>query len=556
MKKKSSKKYIIFIVIFIILVGILPENISLIISLGIVSIILSPIIIRFFGKKDNEEKENVQQAKIVLKSEEELEEYMKNPSVFAKKTNENFEDDKNIYIENTYKRPNLSLLKLGTEKNIDTNEISNTAKNIEATFNSFNIKSNVVEVHIGPNQTQYELNIERGVKLDKISNLRKELCFATGDENLTLELPIPGKNTIGITITNKTSNKVILRNLIKNIKEKNDLILPLGYDINGEEYLKLSEEKSFMVTGTVGSGKSIFLHNIILSILYSKKPEEVKLVLIDPKKSEFNYYREIPHLLTPIVTTPKSSLALLNKVVDDINNRCEKLKQDKSKNIESYNNKIEENSQVGMQKMPYILIIIDELSELLFFDKKHILELISKITSMSRTTGIYIIAAFNQPYLIDKDLLDALPVIASFNMSESPFTAKIGLSTEYKNLCKGEMIFKSQKENVTKRIQVPYVSDEEIRNITNDIKGKNGKPKLEKVKENNVRKFTCKDGLYDEVLNYAMRMGEINASLIQRKFNLGYNRAYRIMEQFEENGVVGPGKGSKPRKVLIMQEKQ
>ena len=301
---------------------------------------------------------------------------------------------------------------------------------------------------------------------------------------------------------------------------------------------------------------------MLITFLYTKTPEELKIILIDPKKVEFSNYNDIPHLLTPVVTNINNAFRILEKLIVEIEDRCDKFNNIKVKNIQKYNELIEEklkkDSKSELNKMPYILVVIDELSNLLFVDKTKFIELITKISSMSRTTGIYLIATTNQPYAVEKELKEALHSTISFSLTESLYATKVGILDANKLLGPGEMIYRTQNSNKQLRIQAPYISDEQIENILNNIKEKNGISNYSnKYKETIYRETinnNSKDTLYDEILNYAIRMGQISASLIQRKYSIGYNRAARIMDQFEEQGIVGPANGSKPRDVLIKLE--
>ena len=525
-------------------------------SISVIIIIMSPLIIPAIYKEKEEkiENENVR----VIKSIEDIE---KELSEKKKVNNDNYTK---IYKQSKYKKPPFSLLETKEkEPLIDTWNIESTKERINTVFIEHKIPAVVDKINMGPNFTQYEIKLEKNVRLDKIVNIKKELSFASGDTDAIIEIPIPGKNTIGITVKNKEHFKVYLETLLKNIKETDELSFPLGFNMIGEDiYSSLQKENSFLITGTVGTGKSMFLNDMLITFLYTKTPEELKIILIDPKKVEFSNYNDIPHLLTPVVTNINNAFRILEKLIVEIEDRCDKFNNIKVKNIQKYNELIEEklkkDSKSELNKMPYILVVIDELSNLLFVDKTKFIELITKISSMSRTTGIYLIATTNQPYAVEKELKEALHSTISFSLTESLYATKVGILDANKLLGPGEMIYRTQNSNKQLRIQAPYISDEQIENILNNIKEKNGISNYSnKYKETIYRETinnNSKDTLYDEILNYAIRMGQISASLIQRKYSIGYNRAARIMEQFEEQGIVGPANGSKPRDVLIKLE--
>ena len=525
-------------------------------SISVIIIIMSPLIIPAIYKEKEEkiENENVR----VIKSIEDIE---KELSEKKKVNNDNYTK---IYKQSKYKKPPFSLLETKEkEPLIDTWSIESTKERINTVFTEHKIPAVVDKINMGPNFTQYEIKLEKNVRLDKIVNIKKELSFASGDTDAIIEIPIPGKNTIGITVKNKEHFKVYLETLLKNIKETDELSFPLGFNMIGEDiYSSLQKENSFLITGTVGTGKSMFLNDMLITFLYTKTPEELKMILIDPKKVEFSNYNDIPYLLTPVVTNINNAFRILEKLIVEIEDRCDKFNNIKVKNIQKYNELIEEklkkDSKSELNKMPYILVVIDELSNLLFVDKTKFIELITKISSMSRTTGIYLIATTNQPYAVEKELKEALHSTISFSLTESLYATKVGILDANKLLGPGEMIYRTQNSNKQLRIQAPYISDEQIENILNNIKEKNGISNYSnKYKETIYREMinnNSKDTLYDEILNYAIRMGQISASLIQRKYSIGYNRAARIMEQFEEQGIVGPANGSKPRDVLIKLE--
>lgn len=522
-------------------------------SISVIIIIMSPLIIPAIYKEKEEkiENENVR----VIKSIEDIE---KELSEKKKVNNDNYTK---IYEQSKYKKPPFSLIE-NKEKEplVDTEDIESTKERINTVFIEHKIPAEVDKINMGPNFTQYEIKLEKNVRLDKIVNIKKELSFASGDTDAIIEIPIPGKNTIGITVKNKEHFKVYLETLLKNIKETDELSFPLGFNMIGEDiYSSLQKENSFLITGTVGTGKSMFLNDMLITFLYTKTPEELKMILIDPKKIEFSNYNDIPHLLTPVVTNINNAFRTLEKLIVETESRCDTFNSLKVKNIQKYNKLIEEKEPKSeLNKMPYILVVIDELSNLLFVDKTKFIELITKISSMSRTTGIYLIATTNQPYAVEKELKEALHSTISFSLTESLYATKIGILDANKLLGPGEMIYRTQNSNKQLRIQAPYISDEQIENILNNIKEKNGISNYSnKYKETTYKETinnNSKDVLYDEILNYAIRMGQISASIIQRKYMIGYNRAARIMDQFEEQGIVGPANGSKPRDVLIKLE--
>ena len=591
MNDKISLKEMIILGVCILLFGLMTDNTLQSTSIGILIILLSPIIVPLLNK-DRENKRNeilynkTKEDNKIEKNKEsdELNNHKDNNKLYdnknnnteninindidnSNKRNTSHQNNQNFYTPNSYKKPVISLLKnISGNRVMSPDKILEVTKNIEAMFNEYKVNGKVVEVHVGPNFTQYEIEIPKNTKLDKIMNMRKDLLFASGDDNAIFDIPIKGKSTIGITVKNLKQEKVnfkdLLEELIKNKEFKNNLSFPLGRDsvLGTSQFTTLQNENSFLITGTIGTGKSIFLNDMLMNFLYTKTPEELKFILIDPKKVEFINYNDIPHLMVPVVTDLKKSFSVLQKILVEIDDRCESFKNSKTKNIQSYNEYVEKelkkNPNCGLNKMFYILIVIDELSDLMFYGKKEMIEFINKISSMSRMTGIYLIASTNQPYAVEKELMEVLHTTISFSLTESMYATKVGMLDADKLLGPGEMIYKSVNNNEAKRIQSPYISDEEIVNVLNYIKENNGKPKTLNTPEKSNNDNNQKDVLYDEILNYAIRMGQISASLIQRKYSIGYNRAARIMDQFEEQGIVGPANGSKPREVLIKLERR
>lgn len=305
-------------------------------SISVIIIIMSPLIIPAIYKEKEEkiENENVR----VIKSIEDIE---KELSEKKKVNNDNYTK---IYEQSKYKKPPFSLIE-NKEKEplVDTEDIESTKERINTVFIEHKIPAEVDKINMGPNFTQYEIKLEKNVRLDKIVNIKKELSFASGDTDAIIEIPIPGKNTIGITVKNKEHFKVYLETLLKNIKETDELSFPLGFNMIGEDiYSSLQKENSFLITGTVGTGKSMFLNDMLITFLYTKTPEELKMILIDPKKVEFSNYNDIPYLLTPVVTNINNAFRILEKLIVEIEDRCDKFNNIKVKNIQKYNELIEE----------------------------------------------------------------------------------------------------------------------------------------------------------------------------------------------------------------------
>ena len=407
-------------------------------------------------------------------------------------------------------------------------------------------------IFVGPAVTQYEMTLQRGTKVNKVLSISREIALALAAKEVRIEAPIPGKNTVGIEVPNQNiipvSMREIMDAMVKNQKlEDSKLAAPLGRDIMGNvKYVEINKTPHMLVAGATGSGKSVCINNIILSIIMRTTPDEVKMVLVDPKKVEFNVYDGIPHLLTPVVTDPKKASAALQKIVVMMDDRYETFKNSGTKNIQTYNEYVEKelkkNPDCGLKHMPFILVIIDELADLMLVAAKEVEESIMRITQLARAAGIHLIVATQRP---------STDIITGVVKANIPSRISFAVSDD----------------NAPTRIQGSFVSDDEIARVVDFIKERSHGPRysddFDRINSpasseeggsssgGGYSEEDKKDVLYDEILNYAIRMGQISASLIQRKYSIGYNRAARIMDLFEERGIVGPAKGSKPRDVLV-----
>lgn len=500
-------------------------------------------------------------------------------------------ENDNKVIEDTadakpYKKPSIQLLNPTKNKGKanSTETINSNTRILERTFIDYGIKAKVIEVHVGPAVTQYEMELERGTKVNKVLSISREIALALAAKEVRIEAPIPGKNTVGVEIPNQTimavSMREIMEDLERNPKYKDSkLAAPLGRDIMGNvKCVEVNKTPHMLVAGATGSGKSVCINNIILAILMRATPDEVKMVLVDPKKVEFNVYEGIPHLLTPVVTDPKKASAALQKIVVEMDDRYETFKNSGTKNIQTYNDYVEKelkkNPNCGLTKMPFILVVIDELADLMLVAAKEVEESIMRITQLARAAGIHLIVATQRPStdIITGVVKSNIPTRISFAVSSSIDSRTIlDMVGAEKLLGKGDMLYKPMDDNTPTRIQGSFVSDDEIERVVNFVKENCNPPKYNE-KFTNLDSASSSEGnysgdasgngggvkdvLYDEILNYAIRMGQISASLIQRKYSIGYNRAARIMDQFEEQGIVGPAKGSKPRDVLVKLESQ
>ena len=484
-----------------------------------------------------------------------------------------------------YVKPPVTLLAESKNKGkINSTEyIASNTKALERVFQDFGMRAKVIEVHVGPAVTQYEMDLERGTKVNKVLSISREIALALAAKEVRIEAPIPGKNTVGVEIPNQTIMAVSMREIMEAMRhekklENSILAAPLGRDIMGNvKYVEINKTPHMLVAGATGSGKSVCINNIIISILMRATPDEVKMVLVDPKKVEFNVYEGIPHLLMPVVTDPKKASAALQRIVVEMDDRYETYKNTGTKNIQTYNEYIEKelkkNPNCGLKKMPFILVIIDELADLMLVAAKEVEESIMRITQLARAAGIHLIVATQRPStdIITGVVKSNIPTRISFAVSSSIDSRTIlDMTGAEKLLGRGDMLYKPMDDNTPTRIQGSYVSDDEIKRVVDFVSERCHGPRysdkftnLDSQSEGSSNGSGAvassgeqKDVLYDEVLNYAIRMGQISASLIQRKYSIGYNRAARIMDMFEEKGIVGPAKGSKPRDVLVKLEEK
>ncbi len=470
--------------------------------------------------------------------------------------------------EDVYVLPPLSLLEESKNRGkINSTEfIQSNNKILERVFNDFGIVGKVVEVHVGPTVTQYEVELKAGTKVNKVLSINREIALALAAKDVRIQAPIPGKSTIGIEIPNPVQADVKLKDILVGLPKKlenSKLVAPLGKDIMGNiQYFEINKAPHLLVAGATGSGKSVCINNFIVSILMRTKPDEVKLILVDPKKVELSVYEGVPHLLRPVVTDPKKASVALQKVVQIMDERYDMFEQTGTKSIGTYNEYVEKQISKGkdMEKMPFLIVIIDELADLMMVCSKEVEESITRITQLARAAGIHLIVATQRPSTdVITGLIKAnIPSRLSFAVSSSIDSRTIlDMTGAEKLLGKGDMLFLPMGENVPIRIQGSYVSDEEIKRVVDFVK-RGKKPvydenltDLEAPSKVNEDFSGEDDPLYNEIVEFAIKTGRISASLVQRKYRLGYNRAARIIDLLEERGIIGPQNGSKPREVLV-----
>ena len=481
-----------------------------------------------------------------------------------------------IVINNgEYKLPSLNMLK--TVKNVNSKENEVNAKasiaKLEEILKVFEISGKIVQVNIGPTVTQYELDIKAGTKVNKLLGIQREIALAMAAKDVRIQAPIPGKNTIGIELPNKVNASVSFKEVLScmpEVNEKTILAVGLGKDIMGKvKWCEINATPHMLVAGSTGSGKSVCINCIIASILMRCKPDEVKLVMVDPKKVEFSMYNGIPHLLCPVVTDAKKASIALKNIVGEMERRYEILERTKNKNIVSYNKFCETHTEY--QKLPYIVVIIDELADLMLVAAKEVEDSIMRITQMARAAGIHLIVATQRPStdIITGVVKANIPSRISFAVSSQIDSRTIlYMGGAEKLLGKGDMLFLPMGESVPMRVQGAYVSEEEIQKLVDHaisqqkaiydesltIDKSSGSSSVSSADDGYASDEEYDDPIYNEVVDFAVSAGKISASLVQRKFRLGYNRAARIIDLLEERGIIGPANGSKPREVLVKLE--
>ncbi|WP_371821651.1 DNA translocase FtsK [Gemella sp. zg-1178] len=461
-----------------------------------------------------------------------------------------------------YTLPPLSLLKDPVEnKKISKEDIVNKSKILKNTFKNFGVEVKIVKAIVGPSITQFQIMPTPGTKVSKIINLSNDISLNLAAKDVRIEAPIPGKSLIGIEIPNSVNQLVTMKEVFVNGNDASPLSVTLGKDVSGESiFARLDKMPHLLVAGSTGSGKSVCINTIITSILLKNKPDKVKLIMIDPKMVELSIYDGIPHLLTPVVTNPLKAADVLYKVVLEMERRYKEFSIARVKNIEGYNKIAQEDEEY--KELPYIVIIIDELADLMLVASKEVEESIARITQMARAAGIHLIIATQRPSVdvITGVIKSNIPSRISFAVSSSidsrTILDKAGAETL---LGRGDMLFQSAESSKPVRLQGAFLSDLEVENIVDFIKNQSKTdydPSM-KPSENSLReagKSDEVDPLYKEVLLFIAKTQKASASLLQRRFKIGYNRAARIIETLEEDGYIGAADGSKPRKVFLEPE--
>ncbi len=445
-------------------------------------------------------------------------------------------------------------------------EMLHNAKKLETTLKSFGVDAKVIQINKGPTVTRYELSPSQGVKVSKIVNLADDIALNLAASGIRIEAPIPGKAAVGIEVPNKESQSVSLRSVLESEIFQDfpsKLAFALGEDITGQPVVTdIAKMPHLLIAGATGSGKSVCINTLITSILYKSTPEEVKLLLVDPKVVELSIYNGIPHLLIPVVTEPKKASAALNWAVREMLERYKDFAENGVRDIKGYNAMKKEKGESDF--MPQIVIIIDELADLMMAAPGEVEDAICRLAQMARAAGMHLIIATQRPSVdvITGVIKANIPSRLAFAVSSGIDSRTIlDMTGAEKLLGKGDMLFYPQGMSKPVRIQGAFLSDKEVENIVNFIKKQSltdyDKEIIDKITTDALQSGTESeetDAFFDKAVDLVIQKQKASTSMLQRQFRIGYNRAARLMESLESQGIVGPEEGSKPRKVLLTKE--
>lgn len=468
-------------------------------------------------------------------------------------------------VKKEYKFPPLSLLHTDHAKGESQSDVAKNASIIESTLKSFGVMARVIHASVGPTVTRFELRPEVGVRVSRIEGLSNELAMALAATHIRIEAPIPGKSAVGIEIPNSRSASVPLRDVLDSSEFKNGkghILVALGKDITGKPVVTdLSKMPHLLIAGSTGSGKSVCINSIITSIIYHSRPEDVKLMLIDPKVVELSVYNGIPHLRTEVITNMKKAEGALNWAVREMEARYQLFAGARVRNIEGYN------KQNPDKKMPYILIIVDEFADLMNVAAKEVEVLIQRLTQKARAAGIHLILATQRPSadVITGVIKSNIPSRIAF-MVESALNSRIILDEGGAEtlLGKGDMLFKQAGALTTVRIQGAFISDEEVEAVVDYVRKECMEQEKapvtyepidlsvpEKNENTGAEEEEEQDSLLEEAAEWVLDTKRASVSALQRRFRIGYTRAGRLMDSMERLGIVGPAEGAKPRDILM-----
>lgn len=483
-------------------------------------------------------------------------------------------DDEPITDENAaYVLPDIGLLAMekGNSNKNNMTQLKQSAQVLLDTLSSFGVKANVVNMTKAPAVTRYELTPAPGVKISRFTNLSEDIALALKAPSVRIEAPIPGKGTIGVEVANSETETITLRRIISSpefVESKSKLTAALGLDISGNTIvIDIAKMPHLLIAGATGSGKSVCINSLIMSILYKATPDEVKMIMVDPKQIELEPYNGIPHLISPVVTDPKKAAGALKWAVGEMMNRYKLFSETGSKNIDSYNEKAKKK---GEKPLPSFVIIIDELADLMMTSPREVEDAICRLAQMARAAGMYLVIATQRPSadVITGTIKNNIPSRIAFAVADQVNSRIIlDASGAEKLLGKGDMLYMPIGKTKPLRVQGCFVSEAEIDNVTQFIKL--NQPSgyddtvIEQIEKNAVEAHNqaeadpeerAEDPMLNEAIKVVVESGKASTSMLQLKLRLGYARAGRLIEIMEGMGIIGPYEGSKPRKVLITKQ--
>ena len=470
--------------------------------------------------------------------------------------------------ESNYVFPSLDLLnrpKPNTNM-MSGNQLEERARLLEQTLNDFNVEAKVLNVTQGASVTRYEVQPATGVKVSKITGLADDIALNMRAKSIRIEAPIPGKAAVGIEVENEKAAPVLIRELIESNEfkhAKSKISFVVGKDVSGRNIIAdLHSMPHMLIAGATGSGKSVCINTIITSFLYKASPDEVKLVLIDPKVVELGNYNGIPHMLIPVVTDPKKAAAALNWAVNEMQQRYNKFAELGAKDLASYNHSVSSSGDED-KVMPQIVIVIDELADLMMAASSQVEEAICRLAQKARAAGMHLIVATQRPSVdVVTGLIKAnIPSRIAFSVS-SQFDSRTIIDTAgaEKLLGKGDMLFSPVEANKPIRIQGPYISESESASVINFVKSQSETEYREdviqsiEVADKPIAQDSAADELTEDAIEFILKQKQASVSMLQRRFRIGYNRAARIIDEIEDMGIIGPSDGSRPRQVLMTEE--
>jgi S-DNA-T family DNA segregation ATPase FtsK/SpoIIIE len=464
-----------------------------------------------------------------------------------------------VSLDAEYLPPPLDLLE-SESGTADSGDIKKNLEIIEKTLATFNVPVEMRDVHVGPTVTQYTLAPEEGVKLQQITALANDLSLALAAHPLRIEAPIPGKSLVGIEIPNKKIALVRLRGILESgVASNMTLGLSLGLDVSGKPCaLDLAKMPHLLIAGATGSGKSVCINSFILSLLYGHSPRDLRLILVDPKRVELTCYNDIPHLLTPVIVEPEPTVRALGWLVSEMNRRYKLFQAAGARNLDSFNE-----AASPENKLPYIVLFIDELADLMAVSAKEVEGYICRLAQMARATGIHLVIATQRPSVdVITGLIKAnISARICFNVaSQIDSRTVLDIAGAEKLLGRGDMLYLSPELSKPRRLQGVYISDKEIHSVAEFVRSQ-GKPAYEEAVISQARSQAegiagaeSDDPLYQQAYDVVVSHQKASASLLQRRLSIGYARAARLLDILESNGVIGPGDGAKPREVLVSKQ--